>query len=371
MRCSLVTSSALSLITNASPTVELSRRYIATEAHYLSLADRIAGAARERRLVLVTGDPPADPQLIFEALRLVTKGHRAVVDISCGGEFNSEELSRTRCTEAAEPLVPLFVFDEVDRLSDEQLIEICEAVPQKGGENAAAVLLARPGFLSRLEQPQLQRVKNALAARFRSDEIGEDESIDFLRHQLQTRRRNDEERGIRPVIFRASAAFAAVVAVGVGAVLTMHYIETGRPTSVAPSPPAATAMSAAVEPPPTINAAPRAPPQPVAASLAPPQPAAARVPPAEIAALVARGDDFLKAGDIASARLFYERAADAGNGAAALRLGATFDPGFLATAGVRGTPGDPARAVSWYARALDLGEAAAAQHLKGLDNAAR
>ena len=86
--------------------------------------------------------------------------------------------------------------------------------------------------------------------------------------------------------------------------------------------------------------------------------------------LVSRGDDFLKAGDVASARLYYERAADAGNGSAALRLGATFDPGFLASAGVRGTLGDPARAASWYARARDLGEAAAAQRLKSLDHTA-
>jgi len=53
-------------------------------------------------------------------------------------------------------------------------------------------------------------------------------------------------------------------------------------------------------------------------------------PSAEIAALVARGDALLSTGDIVSARLFYERAADRGDGGAALRLGATFDPGFLA-----------------------------------------
>ena len=49
---------------------------------------------------------------------------------------------------------------------------------------------------------------------------------------------------------------------------------------------------------------------------------------AELAALVTRGDDFLSAGDIVSARLFYERAADGGDSGAALRLEATFDPAF-------------------------------------------
>jgi hypothetical protein len=38
--------------------------------------------------------------------------------------------------------------------------------------------------------------------------------------------------------------------------------------------------------------------------------------------------------DIASARLFYERAADAGNGRAALRMGESFDRAFLDSIGV-------------------------------------
>jgi hypothetical protein len=96
-------------------------------------------------------------------------------------------------------------------------------------------------------------------------------------------------------------------------------------------------------------------------------PASQRLLPTEIVALVTRGDGFLSAGDIASARLFYERAADAGSGSAALRLGATFDPGFLSRAGIRGITGDPAQAASWYRRARELGDAAAADRLKGLD----
>ena len=77
-----------------------------------------------------------------------------------------------------------------------------------------------------------------------------------------------------------------------------------------------------------------------------------------------RGDRFLSLGDITSARLFYERAADARDGSAALRLGATFDPGFLGRAGVRGTASDPAQASSWYHRARDLGNAAAEERSK-------
>ena len=89
--------------------------------------------------------------------------------------------------------------------------------------------------------------------------------------------------------------------------------------------------------------------------------------PAEIAALVTRGDAFLSTGDIVSARLFYERAADGGDGGAALRLGATFDPGFLSRTGIRGAPSDPAQASSWYRRALDLGNSAAQEALRDLE----
>ena len=88
---------------------------------------------------------------------------------------------------------------------------------------------------------------------------------------------------------------------------------------------------------------------------------------AETAALVTRGDDFLSAGDIVSARLFYERAADAGDRGAALRLSAIFDPAFLSWTGVRGIPDDPVQASSWYRRAVDLGNPAAQEHLQNLE----
>src|SRR5271167_2925113 len=74
----------------------------------------------------------------------------------------------------------------------------------------------------------------------------------------------------------------------------------------------------------------------------------------QITELLARGDSFLHAGDVASARLFYERAADAGDWQAAMRMGATFDPAFLARVGLRAR-GDTATALSWYRHALDLG----------------
>src|SRR5207244_12726785 len=85
-----------------------------------------------------------------------------------------------------------------------------------------------------------------------------------------------------------------------------------------------------------------APGSPGAAALS--APPSTRLSAAETAELLARGDGFLRMGDIASARLFSERAADAGDGWAALQLGATFDPTFLGRSGLRGLRGDPAEA---------------------------
>jgi hypothetical protein len=113
------------------------------------------------------------------------------------------------------------------------------------------------------------------------------------------------------------------------------------PTEVAP---AATAVS------PTETQPPRStPPTPD------PRPVPLRLPAEEIAALVARGDALFARGDVSSARLFYERAADAGEGRAALKLGNTLDPVFLEFAHLR-MQGDPAMAESWYRRARELGE---------------
>lgn len=92
---------------------------------------------------------------------------------------------------------------------------------------------------------------------------------------------------------------------------------------------------------------------------------------AEADALVTRGDALFATGDLASARLFYEYAVAAGNGVAALRLGGTFDPGFLARAQIGRVQGDPAIALYWYRRARDLGDKNAEILLKRMENTAR
>ena len=81
---------------------------------------------------------------------------------------------------------------------------------------------------------------------------------------------------------------------------------------------------------------------------------------------MARGDAFLGSGDIASARLFFERAADSGGGPAAMRMALTYDAAFLDRAGLHGLRGDPERAALWYRRAREIGEGKAKPSLGSL-----
>jgi hypothetical protein len=118
-----------------------------------------------------------------------------------------------------------------------------------------------------------------------------------------------------------------------------------------------------VVPAPDTPVASAAPPAPKTAATAPSEP---RTSAAETAALLSRGDSLFGVGDVASARLFYERAADAGDGQAALRLGETYDPTFLERAKLRAIQGDLKAAVFWYRRARELGVAEAEILLKGI-----
>jgi len=445
--------------------VEGSSDYFATETHYLSLAHRIVAALRAAGgFVLVTGEPPAVPRLLSQALRKSARSRDAVIDIACRPDLTSEELSRARsvvtllpsngassASETSEPALPLFVFANVDQLADLQIKEIFEATEHGGPEEAAAVLLARSDFLTRLEDPSLQFVKERLTAQFGLQEVGQDEGIEFLRYQIAARRAGGEPRSSIPAgVFRGLAASGVLLALGIGAFLLLQSYRLRSDAEIASGgeapPPQSTSSEMAPaksaipkippvadppqparsqqEPPPRTETAPpedRAAPRltPLAGAPDPgqhgpeplptvePRPThSARLPelappvgppapelqqtvpkagsrpaplpptpssanqhlsPPEIAALVTRGDGFLSAGDITSARLFYERAADAGSGSAALRLGATFDPGFLNRAGVRGIPSDLEQAASWYRRARQLGDAAAAERLKDLD----
>jgi hypothetical protein len=98
-----------------------------------------------------------------------------------------------------------------------------------------------------------------------------------------------------------------------------------------------------------------------------PAPPTSRLSKTEIAELLQHGDALLRNGDVASARLFYERAAGAGDGRAALRLGATFDAEFLGRLGLGKLQANPAEARSWYSRARDLGAVDVKRQLNSLE----
>ncbi len=114
---------------------------------------------------------------------------------------------------------------------------------------------------------------------------------------------------------------------------------------------------AAPEPPAEPNAPPTKPSAPAEEQIAAlPAPApSSGLSTEEIAVLIARGDARIIKGDLASARLFYERAADATDGQAALRLGESYDPMFLARVHLSGARGDTQTAARWYRRARQLG----------------
>jgi TPR repeat protein len=83
--------------------------------------------------------------------------------------------------------------------------------------------------------------------------------------------------------------------------------------------------------------------------------------------LVARGESHLASGNIAVARQFFLRAAEAGSARGALLLAATYDPYELDLPEIVGVLADRALAVSWYRRAQELGAALAAERLARLD----
>jgi hypothetical protein len=403
---------------------------------YQEIARRIIAALRARSgpFVLVTGDPPADPEALSEALGDVTGSAYSVCVISCGPDLKRDHVDLAVSGSAPS----LFVFADFDRLSEEQIGEICGGISGREGDKSA-VLLTSSGFLSRLQRPRLQFLKERISAQFRFGGIGDDEAMAFLYHQLLAQRDNRvAARGFRRGILIGLGVGGIGVVASFGAYLLQSLpgqvggpaevlastsrirdsvatlqpaqdtmpnfpptdagpnsragplFATARPIDLEaqplaePSPPApvevkdqpSAEVSAAAPAPPAFqdkDAAPTVATPPAAKSDDRPPavtsgaPAGSRLSPVEIAALLARGDAFLGTGDITSARLFYERAAEAESGLAALRLGKTFDPAYPVRAGLR-FAANPAQALLWYRRARELGIGDAAQRIHALES---
>ena len=81
----------------------------------------------------------------------------------------------------------------------------------------------------------------------------------------------------------------------------------------------------------------------------------------------AQGLVALAGGDVAAARAFLERAADAGDARALMVLGDAYDPATLARLGAIGVKGDASRARDYYQRASDAGLAAARQRIAAIE----
>jgi hypothetical protein len=93
-----------------------------------------------------------------------------------------------------------------------------------------------------------------------------------------------------------------------------------------------------------------------------------RIDPDELEALLKRAKGLLAIGDITSARLLLERAADAQEAEAALMLAGTYDPQVLGSQDLRSVSPDPAAARVWYQKAAQLGSADAKRRLGQLQN---
>jgi len=104
------------------------------------------------------------------------------------------------------------------------------------------------------------------------------------------------------------------------------------------------------------------------AATPPAAPTARRLDPDELEALLKRARSLLATGDIASARLLLERAADAQAADAALMLARTYDPEVLGTTDARSVTPDPEEAHTWYRGAAELGSQRAQQRLAQMQN---
>lgn len=152
-------------------------------------------------------------------------------------------------------------------------------------------------------------------------------------------------------------------------------------TITPPDTPNALAFAPAVTPPPPAQHPKPAPPQtvaaappalPIAPQAAPVAPQATPARPSagdtdEVQLLLKQGQDFVAAGDLATARVVLRRAAEAGVPAAALALGQTYDPKVLAKMRARGVTPNLEQARHWYETAQKLGSREAAQQLARLD----
>jgi hypothetical protein len=87
--------------------------------------------------------------------------------------------------------------------------------------------------------------------------------------------------------------------------------------------------------------------------------------------LIAHGNKMVAVGYFPGARAYFGRAAEAGSGDAALAMGETYDPSFIAKMDAQGIKPEPEQAIAWYERAKALGAAGAEDKITALMVAAK
>jgi hypothetical protein len=161
--------------------------------------------------------------------------------------------------------------------------------------------------------------------------------------------------------------------------MTVNFsTQRARPEPAAPAPAPTVTAAAAAPVPHVLTSAPTITepelkaeqPKKQTVSLKPEQPKKMTISAAEEEQMLERALNFLRDGDIASARLILEHLARKGSGKAAMALGQTFDPVFFRSMNtLGGLRPDSAKAQAWYKMAVDLGQPGAQQRLEGLTTA--
>lgn len=139
-------------------------------------------------------------------------------------------------------------------------------------------------------------------------------------------------------------------------VFNQRILEAPAPTS--PVEPGATPTIAMMQPGAIARESPASRPEPIPTQ-AVPQPQIGKeadpaLPRSELRALIDRGQGRIEIGDIALARLLFERAARGGSAQAAFALAETYDPNLIWRLGAIGLKGNPQKARYWYLNAQKL-----------------
>lgn len=204
--------------------------YLESPAHYQTVARRALAALSNSGgcFVLLMGNPPPDPRALHNSLCKMVEPSCAVVGISCGPKLKRDDLVRMIPARSGQREAPdrssfassLFVFDDIDRLSDGQIADICGAMLCDDQSKREAVLLASLDFAVRLDQPALRCLKERTAAQIRFEEVCDDETVAYLHNQLLVQRdRRAEARGFRYGISIGLAAGGVAIAASIGVFL--------------------------------------------------------------------------------------------------------------------------------------------------------